>query len=544
MQQQWWKKAVIYAIDVEHFCDGNADGIGDFQGLTSKIPYLSELGITAVWLLPFYASTERDNGYDITGYLEVNPKYGTLDDFLHFVQKAGESGIRVILDLVVDHTSDQHPWFRAARYDKSSRYRNYYYWSEHPPVVQPGMGTLFPGEETGVWTFDQVAGAYYHHRFYHFQPSLNIHNPDVCDEIKRIIDYWMSYGIAGFRIDAAGRMTEYPDHQVKVPEDTHQPLRDIFSYTKKLDPQALLVGEADTTPNDVTAFMDGTQLDMCFNFFLNNHIFLSLASHTAEPIQRSYNLLRFKLRNHASVNFLRNLDELDLSQVSDAERQIIFEAFAPNEDMIIYGRGIRRRLASILKGNSDLLKLAYSLLFSLPGTPCIVYGDEIGMGDDLSLSGRNSVRTAMQWSSKRNAGFSRAPKSRVGRPPIENGKFDFHQVNVESQIGKKGSLLEHVRRLAHLRRQLPLLSESEFQSFPTEQASVLAHHFENELFFLVHLHNLNAAAAVVTLDLDLPDQTELYDLLTEFSCRVERQKLEIELEGYGCMWLSAQKMNS
>jgi maltose alpha-D-glucosyltransferase/alpha-amylase len=538
--KKWWKNAVIYAVDVEHFCDGNGDGIGDFPGLTSKLPYLSDLGVTTLWVLPFYASNERDNGYDVIDYLQINPRYGTLADFLRFVHSAGENGLRIILDLVVDHTSDEHPWFEASRYKKSSRYRDYYYWSDHPPIAQPGLGTLFPGEEQGVWTYDAIAGAFYHHRFYHFEPSLNVHNENVRGEIKRIIDYWMTFGISGFRIDAAGRMAEYPGHDIKEPEDTHQPLRDIFSHTKDLDQQAILIGEADTTPQEVTRFVDGTQMDMCFNFFLNNHIFLALATQKAEPILRSFDLLRSRLKNEASVNFLRNLDELDLSQLGDEERQIIFNAFAPEKDMIIYGRGIRRRLAPMLDGNVPRLKMIYSLLFSLPGTPNIVYGDEIGMGDDLSQPGRNSVRTPMQWSSKRNAGFSESRKSKLGRPVIDNGRFDFHEVNVEAQLGKKDSLLEHIRLLARLRRQLAVIGQSDFQPLPVHNPSILAHCFKDADFFLLHVHNLSNTLANVVLDPDLAEGAELHDLLRDFKYQVQRKKVKISMQGYGFCWLSSQ----
>jgi maltose alpha-D-glucosyltransferase/alpha-amylase len=541
MEVKWWKNAVIYAVDVEFFCDGNGDGVGDFKGLTSKLPYLSDLGITALWVLPFYVSNERDNGYDVTDYFQIHPKYGTLADFLNFVHKAGESGIRIIMDLVVDHTSNKHPWFEASRYNKSSRYRNYYYWSDHPPIEKPGLGTLFPGEEQGVWTYDEIAGAFYHHRFYHFEPSLNIHNADVRDEIKRIIDYWMTFGISGFRIDAAGRMAEYPGHEVKEPEDTHQPLRDIFSHTKALDKDAILIGEADTTPQEVTLFMDGTQIDMCFNFFLNNHIFLSLATREAEPIIRSFDLLRSKLKNEASVNFLRNLDELDFSQVTDAERQTIFDAFAPKKEMVIYGRGIRRRLAPILNGDIERIKMAYSLLFSLPGTPKIVYGDEIGMGDDPSQPGRNNVRTPMQWSGERNAGFSDAAKSKLIRPVIEEGRFDFHRVNVEAQRGVKDSLLEHIRTLARLRRQMPVMGESDFQSLPVKNPSVLVHWYKDTHYFLIHIHNFKNTPARIKISLDFAGETELYDLLGEFQCKVHRKKVKVSVGGYGCLWLSTQR---
>ncbi|WP_353721078.1 alpha-amylase family protein [Dyadobacter sp. 676] len=538
MNEKWWTNAVIYAVDVERFFDSNGDGIGDFKGLAQKLPYLSELGVTALWLLPFYDSTEGDNGYDVTDYLHIGAKYGTLDDFLAFLHEAGAMGIRIIMDLVVDHTSNRHPWFEAARYAPESRFRNYYYWTRHPPVPTAGNETLFPGEESSVWTFEPIAGAYYHHRFYHFEPSLNIHNADVRDEIKRILDFWLAFGVSGFRLDAAGRMTEYPGHDDMDPGDVHLPLRDIFRHVKSLDESVMLVGEVDTEPEEVTHFMDGSQMDMCFNFFLNNYLYLALATGKAEPIMRSYRLLHGKLQSSQSVNFLRNLDELDLTQLTDEERQAVYKSFAPEEGMIIYNRGIRRRLAPMLGGDIRRLKMAYSLLFSLPGTPKIVYGDEIGMGEDLTLEGRNSVRCPMQWTAGRNAGFSSSPKRGLVGKLIRRGDFSYKNINVENQRASPDSLWTFIRKLVALRRNAAVIGTSDFRPVPVDAPEVLAHSYENQQEQWFCVHNLSGKAVQCIVRLEGAPDRKLDDLLTGRAYPVKSGKLKLKMPAYGYLWLS------
>ena len=536
--EKWWTNAIIYAVDIERFYDGNGDGYGDFKGLTQKLPYLSDLGVTALWLLPFYDSTEQDNGYDVTDYLHISSRYGTLDDFLDFLHRAGAIGIRVIMDLVVDHTSSRHPWFEAARRNAGSRFRNYYYWSGHPPLPRPGHETLFPGEESGVWTFEPLANAFYHHRFYHFEPSLNIHNGDVRDEIKRILDYWLSFGVSGFRLDAAGRMTEYPGHDELNPGDLHMPLRDFFSHAKKLDDNVMLVGEVDTTPEEVTNFMDGSQMDMCFNFFLNNHLFLALATQRAEPIVRSYELLYGKLQSAQSVNFLRNLDELDLSQLTDAERDSVYKAFAPQKDMIIYDRGIRRRLAPMFDGDQRRLKMAYSLLFSLPGTPKIVYGDEIGMGEDLNMPGRNSVRCPMQWNAGANAGFSTSKKG-MSQNVVRSGSLGYRNVNVQAQEHSDDSLLAHIKKLVRLRREAAVIGESDFRPLATGGESVLAHTYHDQQRLWICVHNLSDRNVTAQVTVEFCPNESLEDLLGGKAYKIKDGKLEVRLQAYGHYWLSA-----
>ncbi|WP_338531905.1 alpha-amylase family glycosyl hydrolase [Nitratireductor thuwali] len=312
----WWKNAVIYTVDVERFCDSNGDGIGDFKGLTSKLSHVAELGATCIWLLPFFPSLGRDNGYDVTDYLRVDSRYGVFSDFLEFVHRAGEHGIRIIVDLVVHHTSDQHPWFQAARNNEESRYRDYYVWTHNPPPIKPGQGTMFPGEEKSVWTYDEVARAYYHHRFYHFEPGLNHANPQVRDEIERIFDYWISFGISGFRIDAASHILEDPLVEDQAAAGEPDVLRELYRRAKSIRPDLVLLGEVDEAPEELEKFFDGTRLNMMFNFMLDNYLILALAQQRSEPVERGLTLLPIPPENGQWANFLRNLDEADLERLT------------------------------------------------------------------------------------------------------------------------------------------------------------------------------------------------------------------------------------
>ena len=351
MPEAWWKNAVIYGVDVERFCDSNGDGIGDFQGLISKLPYLADLGVTCIWMLPFFPSSDRDNGYDVTDYFRVDTKYGLFEHFQSFLHRAGERGMRVIVDLITQHTSDQHPWFQAARNNEKSRYRDYYVWAHNPPPVEPGKGSIFPGEETSVWTYDETARAFYHHRFYHFEPDLNTYNREVREEIERIVDFWTSFGIGGFRLDAAPHMLSKPTKQLQLSNDPHDILRQLYRNITEHAPDALVLGEVDEPPAKLKEFFDGEQMNMMFNFLLANYLMLALADESAEPIRKGLSLLPDPPANGQWATFLRNLDEADLEQLAPEEKQRAFAAFAPDEDMRIYGRGIRRRLAPMLGGD-------------------------------------------------------------------------------------------------------------------------------------------------------------------------------------------------
>lgn len=531
----WYKNAVIYGLDVATFQDSNGDGVGDFPGLCRRLDYLADLGVTCLWLLPMFPTPDRDNGYDVMDYFGIDPRLGTFDDFLMFVRKAGERGLRVILDLVMDHTSNEHPWFRAARHDPASRFRRYYTWTDMPPPTEPGQGNIFAGQESSVWTFDEIAGQYYYHRFYHFEPDLDVTCPEVREEIKRVIDFWLSFGISGFRVDAVSHMIEspLPSPDPALRHDAHHILRDLRAFTSSRRADAALLGEADVEPNELAAFFgEGNELHLLYNFLLDNYLFLALATGRAEPIGRALRLLPSIPEGCQWVNFLRNLDELDLERLTEDERESVYDAFAPDQEMRIFGRGIRRRLAPML-GDRRRLELAMSLLFSLPGAPMLVYGDEIGMGDDLSLDGRNAVRTPMQWSKARHGGFSTAPTRTLTMPVVAKGPFRYRQVNVEAQAGDPESILNAIKRFIRLRRECPEWGSGLCRVWQTGEPSVFVHSCEWRGKRLVAAHNFANKSGIVHLE-----QEPHHTLVPLCSSRHREAPAppRLELDPYGYVW--------
>jgi maltose alpha-D-glucosyltransferase/alpha-amylase len=532
----WYHDAIIYGIDVATFQDSNGDGIGDFVGLCERLDYLVDLGVTCLWLLPFYPTPNRDNGYDVTDYFEVDKRLGTFDDFLRLIHEAGERGIRILIDLVMDHTSDQHPWFRAARRDRASRYRRYYEWTDAPPPVDAGRINVFPGEENSVWTYDEIAGQYYYHRFYHFEPDLNVMHEEVREEIRRVLDYWLSFGISGFRVDAVSHMIESPHEpdSALLAHDPHSVIRELRAFTCGRRPDAVLLGEADVEPDHMGEFFgDGDQLQMLYNFYLNNYLFLALARAQHAPIREAYHRLPAVPESGQWVNFLRNFDELDLERLTDDERETVYRAFAPDPAMRIFGRGIRRRLAPMLD-NDHRIRMAYSMLFSLPGTPLFMYGDEIGMGDDLALPGRNSVRTPMQWSTKRNAGFSPAPSGSLAAPVLSEGRFGFQSLNVEDQARNPESMLSWMKSLIRIRRRCPEWGRGDCTILDSGEPGILMHRTDWRGHTLLALHNLSDKECIVRLPVPSERQAVLL-----WSSRTDHQggrSASVDVEPYGYHW--------
>lgn len=416
MDNLWYKNAVFYSMDLETYLDSNDDGIGDFPGMASKLGYLSEMGITCIWLLPFYPSPNHDNGYDVMDYYNVDSRIGTLEDCGAFMEKAQGYGIRVIIDLVINHTSIQHPWFQAARKDKNSKYRNYYVWSEEP-IPHAKEKLIFAGEEEAVWTYVEEAEMYYLHRFYKEQPDLNISNPEVRKEILKVMDFWLNLGVSGFRVDAAEILIE-PFGMKEVKEGELEKFLDEmqdFVFARRRD--GILLAEANIKPEEIYVYFNKEKrMHMLFNFYLNQHLFLGMAGECSSPIIEALQKLPEISPEEQWLNFLRHHDELNLKLLDQDEQNKIYQIFAPEKGMRIFERGIRRRLPPMLENDRGRLELAYSLMFSLPGAPLIRYGDEIGMGDDLKLPGRESVRTAMQWSDGKNGGFSDAPEDMLSPP--------------------------------------------------------------------------------------------------------------------------------
>ncbi len=539
----WYKNAVVYALDVETFNDSTGDGVGDFPGLIDRLDYLNGLGISALWLLPFYPTPNRDNGYDITDYYGIDPRLGTLGDFVEFIGEAESRGIKVIIDLVVNHTSDQHPWFQQARTEPESKYREYYIWVDEPPSADSSRESVFPGEVTDdrVWTYDSEAGAYYYHRFYPFQPDLNTANPHVREEIYKILKFWLQLGVDGFRIDAATLMIQAKHPDSDEDEDPHELLRSLKKHAVAQQGNTALLAEADDDPAKLQTYAGEDGMDLLMNFVLNAHLIAAFATSRSEPLVEGLEQLP-NLEGSQWMNFLRNYDELNIGRLSDALREEVFDIFAPDPDMQIYGRGIRRRLAPMLGGDTQRLKLANSLLFSMPGTPLLLYGDEIGMGDELSLPGRLSVRTPMQWSDDPNAGFSTAAESDLVSPVISGGAFGYEQVNVAAQRSSEGSLLNWIQRLISTRRECHEIGSGTMDILGTEQESVFAHQYEYDGYITLFAHNLADDQVSLELDSPVPASASIHRLLgNPDDVQHGDGTLDISLGRYGFVWFRVQK---
>ncbi len=533
----WYKNAIIYSLDVDAFQDSNGDGVGDFRGLGERLDYLSSLGVTCLWLLPFYPSPNRDNGYDVMDYYGVDPRLGTLGDFVDFMRKARERGIRVMIDLVVNHTSDQHPWFQSARRSKDSPYRDYYIWSDTLPA-NAREGMVFPGYQDAVWDWDEVAGAYYFHRFYAHQPDLNISNPAVREEICRIMGFWLELGVSGFRLDAAPFLIEMKGADARPGEDQYAYLREFCDFLSWRRGDAILLAEANVSREKVEKYFgEGARIQMLFSFLLNQYLFLALAKQEAAPLIQGIEALPVPPPTGQWANFLRNHDELDLGRLTPEDRQKVFAEFAPDPAMQLYERGIRRRLPPMLGGDRRRIELAYSLLLSLPGTPVLRYGEEIGMGDDLSQPERESVRTAMQWSRERNGGFSTAPADKMGRSSIADGPFGYlNGVNVEEQHRDEDSLLHWMERLIRTRKQSPEIGWGSWKILEAGDPAVFAHRCDWSGGTVVAVHNLADRAAVVRLGLDGEKPLPMIEMLGDQPYRQIRTDEEIDLEPYGYRW--------
>ena len=496
MHNNWFCNAIFYSLDVESFYDSNNDGIGDFKGLNSKLDYLADLGVNCIWLLPFFPSPNRDNGYDVMDYYDIDKRLGTPEDFTHCIEKASGLGIRLIIDLVVNHTSVEHPWFLQARQDPGSKYRDYYIWTDEPLAYEKEH-LMFTGEENTMWTYDEVAGQYYLHRFYKEQPDLNIASEAVQKEILKIIQFWLSLGVSGFRIDAAERLIEsYGMKEV----DKEKPLRflnEMRSCIAALKSDAVLIAEANVPPQKVSTYIRGNKrMHMVFNFYVNQHLFLSLAEKNAQIISNALTSLPHLDAGSQWLNFLRHHDELNLSLLSEKEIQKVFAEYAPEENMRIYGRGIRRRLSPMVDGNRQQLEMYYSLLFSMPGVPLIRYGDEIGMGEDLSLKGRESVRTPMQWSDEKNGGFSEADKNMLVHPVISSGQYSYKYINVSGCQPDSRSLLNRMKKLIAIRKECPEIGLGQLIIFHSNNPRLFIHSYkwnDRQVYFI---HNLSAEEVV------------------------------------------------
>ncbi len=540
----WWKTAVVYCLDVQTFMDWNDDGMGDFVGLCERVDYLDRLGVTCLWLMPFYPTTDRDDGYDITDYYGVDPRLGCAGDFVEMVRTAHDRGMRVIVDLVVNHTSDRHPWFRAARSSTRSPYRDFYVWRSDPPPDTADQ-VVFPDQEQSLWEYDDRTEEWYFHRFYRTQPDLNITNPLVRDEIVNVMGYWLQLGVDGFRVDAVPFMLETTGtdsaEQTRL-GDPHVYLRQLRSFVNRRAGDAILLGEVNVPHREQKRFFgggDGDELTMQFDFIGMQNLYLALARQDARPLVRALKRRPKLDRQSQWATFVRNHDELTLDKLSQTEREEVFAAFGPEPEMQLYGRGLRRRLPPMLDGDPRRLRMVYSLLFSLPGTPVLFYGEEIGMGENLDVPGRLAVRTPMQWTGGRNGGFSQAAPRQLRRP-LTGGPFGPEHVNATSQLADDQSLLSFVSLLVRRYRESPELGWSAFRPLEQEHRSVLAHECVLDERRLVALHNLGPESVTVRLVLDdLEDGATLVDLLSDAPAVLPsgRGAVQVDLDGYGYRWL-------
>lgn len=533
----WYKNVLIYNLEVGTFKDSDGDGIGDFRGLTQQLPYLDTLGVDVIWLAPFHPSPGKDDGYDVQDFYAINPKYGNMQDFEEFMEEAKKREIKVISDMVINHTSIEHAWYQAARSDSSSSYRSWYVWSEERPK-DADEGMVFPGVQTQTWTFDSLANAYYFHRFYEFQPDLNFTNEEVQQESYNIMQFWLNKGLDGFRLDAVPFIIDIPETGAENPERMLYLVPELRNAVKEVKPDGLLLGEANLAPKEnINYFGKNSEgLQMLFNFYTNQYLFYALATKDLRPYIKALKKTKEKPDASQWANFLRNHDEIDLGRLSDKGRQKVYDQFGPDTSMQLYDRGIRRRLAPMLN-NEKQLKMAYSLLFALPGTPVIRYGEEIGMGDDLSLRERIAVRTPMQWSSSPQGGFSTAQK--LFRPIINEGEYGYKQLNIEDQWKDPNSLLNFIKNTIDIRKSCPEIGLGDFEILKSSSNTILPIKYNYNGRSLLIIHNFSDKDEEFRISRKgLKGATKLVDLYTNEERALTDNKNQFQLEGFGCKWYS------
>jgi maltose alpha-D-glucosyltransferase / alpha-amylase len=533
----WYKHAVIYSLNVETFMDGNGDGIGDFPGLTRRLDYLHGIGATCIWLLPFQPSPRKDHGYDVADYYAVDPRFGTLGDFTEFTHGCEQRGMRVIMDLVFNHTSDQHPWFQQSRSGPDNPKADWYIWSEEEPKKK-NEGMVFPGKQDSVWDYDEERKAWYFHRFFEFQPDLNLRNADVREEILKIMGFWIKLGVSGFRLDAVPFIIDVNEHEAEEQAEDFGFLREMRQIAQFRKGDCVLLAEANVPIDRSAEYFgeSGERLHMMFNFKVNEALFYALATADTGPLKKALEETRRVPATSQWCQFLRNHDELDLSGLTKGQRQKVLERFAPKETMRLFDRGIRRRLAPMLDGDFRVIKLANSVMMSLPGTPLLRYGDEIGMGDDLRLEGRGAVRTAMQWDEHSHGGFSCAEEAKVAI--ISEGKYGYAKINVSDQRRDPESLLNWTERIIRLRQEVPEIGYGKYTVLESED-EVLALRYDWREATAIVIHNFSDESR----QMKLPAQDEaerstiLLDLLADDHPKPDaRGGYLVSLDPYAYRW--------
>jgi maltose alpha-D-glucosyltransferase/alpha-amylase len=538
----WYKNAVFYELYVRAFMDSNADGNGDLKGAAQKLDYLQDLGVTCLWLLPIYPSPLRDDGYDISDYYSVISDYGNQEDFRELLDASHARGIKVIMDLVLNHTSDQHPWFQAARSDPNSPYHDYYVWSDSTDRYKDAR-IIFLDTETSNWTWDDKAGQYFWHRFYSTQPDLNFDNPAMRQEMLNVMKYWLDMGIDGFRADAVPYLFEREDTNCENLPETHAYLKEIRQFLNENYPDRILLAEANQWPEDVIPYFGNgsNEFHMGFHFPLMPRIFMALRREDRTPLEWILNRTPAIPDSCHWCIFLRNHDELTLEMVTEEERQWMWEQYAPGPRMRL-NLGIRRRLAPLLDNNKQKILLANSILFTMPGSPILYYGDEIGMGDDIWLPDRNGVRTPMQWNAQPGAGFSAAPIEKYYSPVIQNDTYGPQVVNVETKRKDPESLYNRIKHMIAVRKEHPVFGVGDFRwvksSVEKEQTAIAAYlrNYADERVLAVH--NLSASQQKVSLELAEMQSAAPRELIAGKKLTpVNGGLLELHLEPLQFLWI-------
>jgi maltose alpha-D-glucosyltransferase / alpha-amylase len=542
MSYDWYKEVVIYEVFVRAFVDSNGDGIGDLAGLTSKLDYLKELGADVVWMLPIFPSPLRDDGYDVSDNRNIHPDYGTLDDFRHLIDEAHRRGLRIMVELVPNHTSDRHPWFQASRdpqHPEHATYRDWYVWSDTDEKYEDAR-IIFIDYESSNWTFDEIRGQFFWHRFFHHQPDLNFDNVAVQREIMRIVQYWIDLGVDALRIDAPPYLYEREGTNCENLPETHAYLKRLRALVDAYAPGTLLLSEANQWPEEVRAYFgDGDEMHMNYHFPLMPRIYMALAQADRSSIEWILDRTPDLPEICQWASFLRNHDELTLEMVTSEERHFMWDFYAPEPRMRL-NLGIRRRLAPLLDNNLALVKCAKSILLTFIGSPVLYYGDEIGMGDNIWLDDRDGVRTPMQWNDRPNAGFTDEdmPPDRLYAPLIEGQTYGFETVNVAAQEADPQSLLNWTREALRVRRQHPVFGRGELTLLHPENLAILAYLRNDAAETVLVINNLSADPQEVTLDLGAYVGRQLSDLFTGESLPdAASATWSLSLAGYEYRWL-------
>ena len=532
----WYRDAVFYEVYVRGFYDSNNDGIGDFRGLTDRLDYLEFLGINCIWLLPMYRSPLRDGGYDISDYNSILPEYGALDDFRQLLDQAHSRGIRVIADLVINHTSEEHPWFREARSSPTSRRRDWYVWSDSDRGY-PDARIIFTDSQRSNWTWDEEAGAYYWHRFFSHQPDLNFDNPEVRQAILDVVLFWLGLGIDGLRVDAAPYLFEREGTNCENLPETHEFLKLLRAKVDELYPGTLLIAEANQWPEDVIQYFGrGDEFHMCYHFPIMPRLFMALRQEDRRPIVEILERTPHIPEGCQWGTFLRNHDELTLEMVTDEERDYLYNEYA-NDRRMRLNMGIRRRLAPLLDNGRRRIELMHGLLFGLPGSPFLYYGDEIGMGDNIYLGDRDGVRTPMQWSADRNAGFSKCDFAQLYLPLIMDPVYGYQSVNVEAQLRYTESLLNWMRRMIDLRKKYPVFGRGSLEIIKPANRVIFAFIRSYLGEKVICMYNLSRSAQPVEFDLTRFAGAALVEMIggAEFPV-IRREPYQLALGPYGFYW--------